>query len=402
VARKDFKSGREHYELAGRAEGRQGFSVPADWNEEDYLGAHPDVAAAIARGTVVSGYHHYVAAGRVEGRLGGFRPKDWDEAGYFSANPDVRARVALGHYRSGYVHYAAVGKREGRVGGFPTISLLEKLRLRWPALNSALFQVDDVFRMVFSATAVGEAVATAFRQSEPADFDDTGMRVWEGQIKVIRKIGGNGAVLYGRFKNGQWRPWLFAPKFVHCFSDPYNEATAFDPFRFMVRRAYAEGTDLRMFVTPAQTAIRRVFIELRLGNRYEYWLKEIVRINDEEAARAGKQPLPLWDFSAPSTITSEAIPVPGDLTPMRWYWEYSHYRKETGDLILDRIFDHRDPSRAVPDDFGVRLTGSNIDAHLDRSRTNLAHWVEANPELVSQIVAGIKRARTNQPEAACW
>ena len=33
------------------------------------------------------------------------------------------------------------------------------------------------------------------------------------------------------------------------------------------------------------------------------------------------------------------------MTPMRWYWDYSHYRKETGDLMLDRIFDYRDPSR---------------------------------------------------------
>jgi hypothetical protein len=50
----------------------------------------------------------------------------------------------------------------------------------------------------------------------------------------------------------------------------------------------------------------------------------------------------------------------------------------------------------------VRLTGSNIGAHLDRSRAKLADWVEANPELVSQIVAGTKKVQTNQPKAACW
>jgi hypothetical protein len=45
---------------------------------------------------------------------------------------------------------------------------------------------------------------------------------------------------------------------------------------------------------------------LGIGERYEFWLKELVRINEEEAALAGKPPLPLWDFSDPNTITTRA------------------------------------------------------------------------------------------------
>jgi hypothetical protein len=74
VARKEFKSGREHYEVAGRAERRQGGFVPGDWDEAQYLRVNEDVAAAVSAGTFVSGYHHYLAAGRTEGRRGGFQP----------------------------------------------------------------------------------------------------------------------------------------------------------------------------------------------------------------------------------------------------------------------------------------------------------------------------------------
>jgi hypothetical protein len=74
IARKDFKSGREHYEAAGRAERRQGGFVPNDWDEGDYLRVNPDVAAAVSARTFVSGHHHYLAAGRNEGRRGGFPP----------------------------------------------------------------------------------------------------------------------------------------------------------------------------------------------------------------------------------------------------------------------------------------------------------------------------------------
>jgi hypothetical protein len=74
VARKQFKSGREHYDLAGRAERRQGGFVPGDWDEGEYLRVNADVAAAVSAGTFLSGYHHYLAAGRTEGRRGGFPP----------------------------------------------------------------------------------------------------------------------------------------------------------------------------------------------------------------------------------------------------------------------------------------------------------------------------------------
>ena len=74
VARKDFKSGREHYELAGRAEGRETGMSPNDWSEALYLSIYPDVAAEVRRGTFASGYHHYLVAGRAEGRDSGVPP----------------------------------------------------------------------------------------------------------------------------------------------------------------------------------------------------------------------------------------------------------------------------------------------------------------------------------------
>lgn len=402
IARGAFKSGREHYELAGRVEGRQGAAVPADWDESDYLQLNLDVAQAVAEGTFVSGYHHYLAGGRLERRLGGFRPKNWNEAGYLAANPDLP--IGLGMYRSGYFHYAAIGKHQRRLGGFPAATTMEKLRVRWPTLNQGLFQIDELFRMVFSATAMRDAIMTVLRQDEPADFDGTGMRVWHGREDVMRKLGGIGPTVRKMLTTTSWPPWILPPKFSYCFTDPDTGMDMFDPFRFMLRQAYASGTDVQLYVTPLHAAVRRLLNEIGLGNRYEFWLKELVLINEKEAARAKRPAYPLWDFSLPNTITREPIPLPGDLTPMRWYWDYSHYRKETGDLILDRIFGYTDRSRHLPEDFGVRLTGENIDAHLARDRVLLADWAAANPEFASQIVAAVRnpKSRSRQAEVTCW
>lgn len=404
VGRKEFKSGREHWELAGRTERREGAGAPADWDEAGYLQAHPDVALAVARGAFVSGYHHYLAAGRAEGRLGGFQPADWNEAGYIAANPDARIRMALGLYRTGFLHYAAIGRRLGLLGGMPTAGAIERLRQRWPELDNKLFHVRELLYLTVSLTAMRDAMATIFRQAEPAEFDDAGLRVWQGREEIVRRLGGVGKLLRSKLASGGGMPWLVPPKLQYCFTNNDTGMTTFDPFRFMLRRAYAEGTDLRLYTTPLNAAIYELFQSAGLGERYEFWLKELVRINEEEAARAGRQPLPLWDFGYVNTITREPIPASGDPTPMRWYWDHSHYRRAAGDLILDRILDYRDPARVLPDDFGVKLTGTNIDAHLAYRRTQLADWAAANPELTSQIVAAARspKAQSRQAEATCW
>ena len=401
VLRKEFKSGREHYELAGRAEGRKGAAVPADWDEAGYLQVNPDVAAAVTGGSFVNGYHHWLAAGRAEGRLGGFRPADWDEARYLAANPFVRIRIARGEYRDGYLHYAAIGRKRGLRGAIPPANMLDSLMLRFPSLSDTADAASDRFSLLFSTTTLRDAIVTLRGQSDPAAFDSLGMRVWHGQEVVLDRLGGAAAVIRGLLKN--WNPILVAPKMQYCFTNPETGMTTFDPFRFMIRKAYAEGTDLRLFVTPLHAVVRATIEALGLGERYAFWLRELVRINEEEASRAGRQPFPLWDFSAPNSITTERIPELGDRSPMRWFWERSHYRKQTGDLILDRIFDFGEPSRAIPADFGARLTSANIDAHLTGTATNLANW-SAQSDLASQIAREVgKPGKLNrQAEASCW
>jgi hypothetical protein len=404
IARHDFKSGREHYELVGQTERREGAAVPADWNEEDYLQAQPDVALAVGRGDFVSGYHHFLAAGRAEGRLGGFLPKDWDEAAYLAANPDAHNLVALGVYRTGFVHFVATRRRLGLVGGLPPANAIERLRQHWPELSKTIFNVGEVLDLAFSMTAMRDAISTLARQAEPAEFDDAGMRVWQGREEIVRQLGGVGKLIRTRLALGGGNPWLAYPKLQHCFTNAGTGVSMFDPFRFMVRRAYSEGTDLRLFTTPLNAAIYQLFQGAGLQERYEFWLKELVRINEEEAARVGRQPLPLWHFGYVNTITREPIPAAGDMTPMRWSWDYTHYRKAAGDLILDRIFDYRDPGRTVPEDFGVPLTSANIDAQLARSRSQLADWAAANQDFASEIVAAAKspKALNRQAEATCW
>jgi hypothetical protein len=84
-----------------------------------YLAANPDVAAAIARGEFSTAYQHYQVAGFAEHRLGASVPSNWNEAEYLRVNPDVAAAIKAGAFISGYHHWLATGRNEGRHGGFP-------------------------------------------------------------------------------------------------------------------------------------------------------------------------------------------------------------------------------------------------------------------------------------------
>jgi hypothetical protein len=347
---------------------------------------------------------HFLPAAPAEEREDDAPPRDWDEAGYIAATPEAGIEIALGAFPSGYLHYAAVGRNLGFLGGLPPADALEALRLRRPTLDTALSHINEMIRLVFSRTAVRASIATVLRQRRPAPFDDAGVRLFLEQEEVLRRLGGTGNLIRSSLSSGAWGPWLNVPKLMYCFTNADTGMTMFDPFRFMLRRAYAEGTDLRMFVTPVHAVVRALQQGLGIGERYEFWLNELVRINEEEAALAGKPPLPLWDFSDPNTITREPVPWSGDLTPMRWFWEHSHYRMVTGDLVLDRVLGYSGRGSTLPADFGVRLTAANVGAHVARGRSELAAWASANADLVSPIVRAAQTLKTlnRQAEATCW
>jgi Ca2+-binding RTX toxin-like protein len=111
-----LSSGQQHYELYGRAEGRMA-SAPmftADeigFDENLYLSTNPDVAQAVTDGVLDSAYEHYYLYGQYEGRDPNVLfDSDW----YLANNPDVAAAVASGVLRSAAQHYALYGAAEGR------------------------------------------------------------------------------------------------------------------------------------------------------------------------------------------------------------------------------------------------------------------------------------------------
>ena len=77
---------------------------------------------------------------------------------------------------------------------------------------------------------------------------------------------------------------------------------------------------------------------------------------------------------------------------MRGFWHQSHYKKEVGDLMIDRMFNYTDLARAVPRDFGKLLTPSTIDSWLTETRAQMRAYMVSQPTEeapVGSVVDGV-------------
>ena len=329
----------------------------------------------------------------------------WNEAGYLAANPAVRIALARGQYRSGFEHYVAVGRDRGLLGGYPAGDTAERLRLQWPEGDRLLFRIRERLALTLSTSAISDSISTIRDRSKPPEFTADGQRAWGENVELmLLDLGGVGKFyrdsLAGR---GGWRPWWVEPQeHMFCLSSPATGYSTLDTFRFLVRKAYAGETELFLYVTPLNAAIQTMMVDFGLEPRYRFWQREMIRIIDEEAARAGKPPFTLWDFGGVNSITAEPIPASGDPAPMRYFWETSHFRQVVGDMILDRMFGRTATGGTAHDDFGVRLTAANIDLVQDRQTAERTRWAEANPELAASIRDGHPKGPYHQSEATCW
>jgi tetratricopeptide (TPR) repeat protein len=172
-----------------------------------------------------------------------------------------------------------------------------------------------------------------------------------------------------------WRP---APEERYCFEHD-GAVDTLSLFRAIVDFARASHIEVRFFINPIHARMLVALQEAGLWPQYEEWKRRLVSTLADEAAANNSPPFPLWDFSGINTVTTESVPPVHDPTEMKWWWEPSHYRSRAGDLMLDKIFDYRDPARRAPDDFGLALDPQNIESWILKTRVGVRDYLRTAP-----------------------
>jgi len=145
------------------------------------------------------------------------------------------------------------------------------------------------------------------------------------------------------------------------------------PLRETLRTCVRQGVETVLLMPP----VHALYLERRrmLGEweDYEAWKREVIRIAHEVSGRSGAEaPVRVYDFSGYNAYTTEPMPPAGDPSPMQWYWEFSHYKAELGDLMLERGVGGA-PKRGG-DSFGALLDPSSIERHLALIRREREAW----------------------------
>ena len=153
-------------------------------------------------------------------------------------------------------------------------------------------------------------------------------------------------------------------------------------FEKIVELAYSNDIDLYVYFSPAHA--RLYYAKCMVGefDRIRQMKLQVVDIVEKMAEKYGKVPFPVWDFSGYNVITTEELPALADTSSlMRWYWEGSHYTRQTAKLLFARMFGLTEANQ----DFGVRISGVNIEAHLEQIDKQQAAYISSHGKDIEEL-----------------
>lgn len=181
----------------------------------------------------------------------------------------------------------------------------------------------------------------------------------------------------------------------HIYVGATQTSPDFDALKTLLRLARAHGVELKLIIYPYHAHLLDTFRAAGLWPVFEQWKLALVEAISQEAVEASATPYVLWDFSGHHPYSAERVPKAGDKQQVvRWYWEAGHFKKELGDLMLDRVLGSRIHTDSGA--FGVAIDRGNIASHLADLREQARQYASANPEQqadLGALVTGSLNAR---------
>jgi hypothetical protein len=271
--------------------------------------------------------------------------------------------------------------------------------------NQGLFSESARWLSLISITTVRDSILTVLSNPSPVTpwnrWRGDGFRQWADNEDYIRTFGFRRKSLASE---KQYIESLYGDiKSLHC--SPADGSNPLEEYRQALKIAHAKNVDLRLVIGPSHGRQWETLAASGLWDLWETWKRELVRINESEADKARREPFSLWDFSGYNSVTVEAFPDLADSkTQMKWYWDSSHYKKEAGDLVLNKVFndEQRDHQRST--NFGIMLSSINIDSHLRKIREARSDYRRTHSKDVGEIEtlatefrakSGLKNTQTN-------
>lgn len=230
--------------------------------------------------------------------------------------------------------------------------------------------------------ADGQRLGEVFFRRAGESFHDQGPRAYFDEINKLEVK----FQLEWRIPAQETLPARFTPP-----SKSAPDETSLDYIRLILAFCRQHSIDLRIFLTPAHAHQLEITAAAGGWDSVERGKRALAELIEQDAAEhPDRPPIPLWDFSGYSTITTESLPAAGSRQEMKYYWDSSHFKQEVGDWVLDRIFDMRRPDSPRPEEFGVRLTAANVDEGIADLRDGHNRYRKTHRSEVDQLQSWVE------------
>jgi hypothetical protein len=216
-----------------------------------------------------------------------------------------------------------------------------------PNPDSRMQRANDMFLSVATMGALIDSLTTVALQGRPnvLNLADDGSGTEADFIDAARNDG-----MYDLFAQKEDFEAERAGKVARIMAGWHGNLPDMDAVAAIIAFARAHDIKLTLVIAPHHVDAVELYWRAGLWPRVEQLKAELTTL---VAAQGGA--VSLWDFLDYSPFNTEPIPPAGDRrTPTSWFWEPTHFKKQLGEVMIQRMFGSDAPL------FGVELTPGSL------------------------------------------
>lgn len=146
--------------------------------------------------------------------------------------------------------------------------------------------------------------------------------------------------------------------------------------------------EVKFFISPIHAWQLELIRLTGLYPTFEQWKRDLTHLLAQDQRQYPQQPIyPLYDFSSYHELTTESVPRQQE-QQMQWFWESSHYKKQLGNLVINKLFHYQVEQQ--PADFGILIDEQNIETHLAHIRQAQQRYQQTHDEDMMELTALVK------------
>ena len=163
------------------------------------------------------------------------------------------------------------------------------------------------------------------------------------------------------------------------YTPGHQWSVEFNNLQFLLNYLQNHGIETKIFINPYHIQYLEIIDYSGLSEEFSQWKRQLTKI---VATTSKNKNITLWNFSDPGNYISEPI-IKAGKTPLKWFWEPAHYRKELGDIMITNMMTTQPLSERTLESFGYILTPENIELSLTEYSIKLKKYRRDHSEEVN-------------------